>query len=285
LRAGLTGVQEGRGTVLKKEKLVIVRGAGDISTGTIHRLFRAGFPVLALEGQYPSAIRRKAAFSEAVYNGETSVDGVKAVKIHTFSDAWTVLEEGMVPVLVDPEGESIRQHRSAVLVDAILAKKNLGTSIDMADLTIALGPGFTAGRDVHYVIETMRGHNLGRIIAEGSAAPNTGIPGVIAGYGIERVIHAGAAGVFHGFREIGDQVAAGESIGVIVSEDGETEVCTQISGILRGIIRDGFPVTKGFKTADVDPRLEEQKNCFTISDKARCIAGSVLELVCRYQGV
>ena len=270
---------------LQREKLVIIRGAGDISTGTIHRLFRAGFPVLALEGQYPSAIRRKVAFSEAVYNGETSVDGVKAVRVGSFSDAWPVLEKGEVPVLVDPEGESIRQHRPAVVVDAILAKRNIGTSIDMADLTIALGPGFTAGSDVHYVIETMRGHNLGRIIAEGSAAPNTGIPGVIAGYGAERVIHAGAAGVFHGFRGIGDQVAAGECIGMIVSDNGETEVCTQISGVLRGIIRDGFPVTKGFKMADVDPRLEEQKNCFTISDKARCIAGSVLELVCRHQGV
>ena len=259
--------------------LIIVRGAGDISSGTIHRLARAGFAVLALEVARPSAIRRRVAFSEAVYDGAATVEGVTAVRIAGIQEIDEVLARGDVPLLTDPAGESIRRLRPAAVVDAILAKRNLGTTMDMALLTVALGPGFAAGRDVHYVIETMRGHDLGRIIAEGSAAPNTGVPGVIGGYGAERVIHAPAAGVFRMRRDIGSVVDKDEIIGIIVSGDGEVPVRTQIAGILRGVIRDGYPVTKGFKLADVDPRLEQLKNCTTISDKARCIAGSVLELV------
>ena len=260
--------------------MIIIRGAGDIATGTIHRLFCAGFPVLVLETDHPSAIRRKVAFSEAVYDGTATVEGVTAVRISSADQAEETLLQGKVPLLVDSKGESIRTMKPEALVDAILAKKNLGTTMDMAELTIALGPGFEAGKDVHYVIETMRGHDLGRIISEGFALPNTGIPGVIGGYGAERVIHSPAAGVFRGMRDIADEVEAGEKIGNVMIEDGEVPVCTQIAGILRGIIRDGYPVSKGFKLADVDPRLEERKNCFTISDKARCIAGSVLEVVC-----
>ena len=175
--------------------LIIVRGAGDISSGTIHRLARAGFAVLALEVARPSAIRRRVAFSEAVYDGAATVEGVTAVRIAGIQEIDEVLARGDVPLLTDPAGESIRRLRPAAVVDAILAKRNLGTTMDMAPLTVALGPGFVAGRDVHYVIETMRGHDLGRIIAEGSAAPNTGVPGVIAGYGAERVLHAPAAAV------------------------------------------------------------------------------------------
>ena len=263
--------------------MIIVRGAGDISTGTIHRLFRAGFPVLALEAKYPSAIRRKVAFSEAVYDGTATVEGVTAVRIREAGQAGETLAQGRLPLLVDPEGESIRTLKPDVVVDAILAKKNLGTTREMAALTIALGPGFEAGRDVHYVIETMRGHDLGRIIQSGFAAENTGVPGIISGYGAERVIHAPAAGVFRQCREIADEVQAGETIGTVQTAEGEIPVVTVIPGILRGIIRSGFSVTKGFKLADVDPRLEERKNCFTISDKARCIAGSVLEIVCGAQ--
>ena len=262
--------------------LIIVRGAGDISTGTLHRLFCAGLPVLALESARPSAIRRKVAFSEAVYDGTAEVEGVTAVRIDRAEQAEAALERGKLPLLTDPVGESIRQLKPAVVVDAILAKKNLGTSMGMADLTIALGPGFEAGKDVHYVIETMRGHDLGRILSRGCAAPNTGIPGIIAGYGAERVIHSPAAGIFRQRKEIADEVQAGETIGTVETPEGEVPVCTVLSGILRGIIRDGYPVSKGFKLADVDPRLEEKKNCFTISDKARCIAGSVLELAVRY---
>ena len=261
--------------------MIIIRGAGDISTGTIHRLFRAGFPVLALETDRPSAIRRKVAFSEAVYDGAMTVEGVTAVRITDAAQADGVLGQGRVPLLVDPAGVSIRQLKPDAVVDAILAKKNLGTTMGMAELTIALGPGFEAGKDVQYVIETMRGHNLGRIISSGCAAPNTGVPGIIAGFGAERVIHSPAEGVFRPCREIADEVQAGETVGTVLAGDEEIPVRTRISGILRGIIRDGYPVTKGFKLADVDPRLEEKKNCFTISDKARCIAGSVLELVVR----
>lgn len=260
--------------------MIIVRGAGDISTGTIHRLFRAGFPVLVLETNRPSAIRRKVAFSEAVYDGTATVEDVTAVRIDDAGQAKRMLQQGWVPLLVDPAGACIRQLKPSVVVDAILAKKNIGTSMDMAPLTIALGPGFEAGRDVHYVIETMRGHDLGRIIAKGSAMPNTGVPGVIGGYGAERVIHSPAAGIFRGSRAIADEMRAGETIGTVVSGTEEIPVQAKIPGILRGIIRDGFPVTEGFKLADVDPRLEEKKNCFTISDKARCIAGSVLEIIC-----
>ena len=264
------------------EHLIIVRGAGDISTGTIHRLFRAGFPVLALESERPSAIRRRVAFSEAVYDGSATVERVTAVRVADIRDAAAALDAGKLPLLVDPNGESIRQLRPAAVVDAILAKKNLGTTVDMAPLTIALGPGFVAGTDVHCVIETMRGHNLGRIIVSGSAMPNTGVPGLIGGYGAERVIHAPAAGTFRMLRDIGSVVRAGERVGAIEAAEGEVPVRAKIAGILRGILRDGYPVPKGFKLADVDPRLEQLENCATISDKARCIAGSVLELVCAH---
>ena len=165
-------------------------------------------------------------------------------------------------------------------MDAIIAKKNLGTTREMAPLTIALGPGFAAGQDVDVVVETKRGHKLGRIIREGAAAPNSGVPGIIGGYGAERVLHAQAAGIFRNLHSIADFVAAGEAVAEIETPDGQRlPVVTQISGILRGLLRDGYPVTKGFKVADVDPRRAELENCFLISDKARCIAGSVLELI------
>ena len=166
-------------------------------------------------------------------------------------------------------------------MDAIIAKKNLGTTREMAPLTIALGPGFAAGQDVDVVVETKRGHKLGRIIREGAAAPNSGVPGIIGGYGAERVLHAQSAGIFRNLHSIADFVEAGEAVAEIETPDGQRlPVITQISGILRGLLRDGYPVTKGFKVADVDPRREELSNCFLISDKSRCIAGSVLELVC-----
>lgn len=270
---------------MKKENrgLILVRGAGDLSTGTIHRLHRAGYPVAALETAHPSAIRRRVAFSEAVYQGRTEVEGVTAVLAKDLKDLSRILSEEQVPVLVDPEGNCIRELGPAVLVDAILAKKNLGTRIDMAPLTIGLGPGFEAGRDVDYVIETMRGHDLGRILSEGSALPDTGVPGIIGGYGKERVIHTPAAGVFRPVKDIGDEVTARDIIAVVNTGTEILKVRTEIGGILRGILPDGYPVHAGCKAADVDPRPGERKNCGTISDKARCIAGSVLELVCRHR--
>lgn len=277
---------------MKKTDFIVVRGAGDLATGTIHRLKKAGFHLLVLEAEYPAAIRRQVALSEAVYAGSAQVEGVKAVRMDVdLTDTenrkealWQEMEriwsKDAVPVLVDPEGVSISVLHPAVVVDAILAKKNLGTSRDMAPLTIALGPGFTAGADVDVVIETKRGHNLGRVIRSGSAVPNSGIPGIIGGYGKERVMHAEAEGILRNAASIGDIVEAGTAIAEIETENGRVPVLASLSGLLRGLIRDGYPVTKGFKIADIDPRKEELQNCFTISDKARCIAGSVLEVIC-----
>lgn len=267
---------------MDKEKVIIVRGAGDIATGTIHRLAGAGFRVLALEVERPSAIRRQVALSAAVYEGRAVVEGLAARRVQEPSAAEAVWQAGEVPLLVDPEGTCIPLLKPMVVVDGILAKRNIGTRRDMAPLTIALGPGFEAGIDVDFVIETQRGHNLGRIIRTGSAAPNTGIPGIIGGYGAERVIHAPHSGSLYGLRRIGDFVEKGEPLAEIRNGGEVFPVCATISGLIRGLLPDGFPVNKGLKMADIDPRREEFDNCFTISDKARCIAGSVLELVCRY---
>ena len=220
------------------------------------------------------------AVSEAVYDGHACVEDMKAVLIHDCDEIEAVVKKQEVPVLVDPNGDSIRRLCPEVVVDAILAKKNLGTSRDLAPLTVALGPGFEAGKDVDVVIETRRGHNLGRVIRRGSAYPNTGVPGNIGGYSKERVMHAEKEGIFHNRRKIGDIVTAGEEIAWIETEDGgRCPVPATLTGILRGLLREGYPVTRGFKIADIDPCKEEPANCFTISDKARCIAGSVLETV------
>lgn len=277
---------------MKKKDLIVVRGAGDLATGTIHRLKKAGFRLLVLEAEHPAAIRRQVALSEAVYAGSARVEDVEAVRMDVDlaekKNRKELLEQEMeriwkkdgVPVLVDSAGLSIAALRPAVVVDAILAKKNLGTTKEMAPLVIALGPGFTAGEDVDVVIETKRGHNLGRVIRSGSAVPNTGIPGIIGGYGKERVMHAQAEGILRNAASIGDIVEARAVIAEIETEKGTVPVEASLSGLLRGLIRDGYPVTKGFKIADIDPRKEELQNCFTISDKARCIAGSVLEVIC-----
>ena len=241
---------------MKQEKRIVVRGGGDLATGTIHRLWSAGLRVLVLEAEHPAAIRRQVSLCEAVYEGETTVEGLRAVRVASLAEADAVWAQNAVPILVDPKGSCLAAAKPAVLVDAIIAKKNLGTTLDMAPLTIALGPGFVAGQDVDVVVETKRGHKLGR------------------------VIHSPAAGVFRNRRAIADFVEAGETIALLETPEGKTvPVTTQLSGILRGLLRDGYPVPKGFKVADVDPRREELENCFLISDKARCIAGSVLELV------
>ena len=233
---------------MKRDDVILVRGGGDLATGTIHRLWSAGLKVLVLEAEHPAAIRRQVSVSEAVYEGGAVVEGMRAALVKTLDEAVVIWHRGDVPVMVDPKGELIPQVQPAALVDAILAKKNIGTTRDMAPLTIALGPGFTADVDVDFVVETKRGHRLGRI--------------------------------FRNVCAIGDIVSAGEMIAEIETPDGiRTPVTTRIAGILRGLLRDGYPVTPGFKVADVDPRREELENCFLISDKARCIAGSVLELI------
>lgn len=259
------------------EQLIIVRGGGDIATGTIHKLHSCGYPVLILENDLPSAIRRHVAFSEAVYDGVSEVEGTRCVNASDYEEACQVLEQGDVALLADPQCRVLEQVRPWALIDAILAKKNLGTNRQMADKTIGLGPGFCAGKDVDLVIETMRGHSLGRIIGNGYALSNTGVPGLIGGYGKERVIHSPAKGILISNYQIGDKVKKGEKIAAVVTGQGEVPVEASLDGILRGLIRSGYPVTKGFKIADIDPRESEFENCFTISDKARCIGGSVLE--------
>ena len=277
---------------MNKKILIICRGGGDLATGIVHRLFRAGFPVLVLETDSPAAIRRQVSFSEAVYDGTATVEGVTAERIASANRASVnhVLEEGRVPLLVDPEGSSIPLLKPDIVVDAIIAKKNLGTAKEMAPLVIGVGPGFTAGEDVDLVVESMRGHNLARIFTTGSALPNTGIPGNIGGFAKERVLHAEAAGYMKNIRQIGDIVENGKEIARIyekMTEDGTfsgsyVSVEASISGMIRGLIREGYHFQKGFKIADIDPRESELANCFTISDKARSIGGSVLEAVCGY---
>lgn len=305
--------------IIKKNLLIICRGAGDLATGIIHRLHRAGHRVIALETDYPAAIRRQVSFCEAVYDGSAAVEGVTARLVPALADAETdtetysgendtpaahivsekwdssaieaVLEAGEVPLLIDPKGESIALLKPDVVVDAIIAKKNLGTTIDMAPLVIGVGPGFTAGQDVHLVIESMRGHDLARIITDGMAQPNTGVPGNIAGFTSERVIHAPAAGYIHDVRKIGDIVQKGDEIARIYPDKESYDnalseyvpVNATITGIIRGLIREGYYFRKGFKIADIDPRESEITNCFTISDKARSIAGSVLEAVSAFE--
>lgn len=277
---------------MNKKILIICRGGGDLATGIVHRLFRAGFQVLVLETDSPAAIRRQVSFSEAVYDGTATVEGVTAERIASADKASVnhVLEEGRVPLLVDPDGSSIPLLKPDIVVDAIIAKKNQGTTKEMAPLVIGVGPGFTAGEDVDLVVESMRGHNLARIFTTGSALPNTGIPGNIGGFTKERVLHAEAAGYMKNIRKIGDIVEKGEEIARIyekMTEDGTfsgsyVSVEASISGIIRGLIREGYHFQKGFKIADIDPRESELANCFTISDKARNIGGSVLEAVCGY---
>ena len=266
------------------KNLIIVRGGGDLAPGTIYKLKKSGFPVLILEVPNPSAIRRNVAFCEAVYQGTQTVEDMTCYLVESVEQAEQFINEGKLCVLVDPMGESIARLKPLAVIDAILAKKNLGTNRNMAPITLALGPGFVAGEDVDAVIETKRGHNLGRVLWEGAAAPNTGIPGIIGGYGKERVIHCPAKGILRNVKKITDTVSRGEVIAVVETEDGNVPVEATLDGILRGLIRDGYPVHVGFKMADIDPRAEEYENCFTISDKARCIAGGVLEALLQRKG-
>ena len=251
---------------------VLIRGAGDIASGIALRLHRAGMQVVMTDLPAPTAIRRTVCFSQAILLGEMTVEDVTARRADSSAEAESLLRRGLIPVLADPEGICIPVLKPDVVVDAILAKRNLGTTRDMAPAVIAVGPGFTAPVDCDAVVETMRGHFLGRVITQGSPQPNTGVPGIIAGYGKERVIHSPAAGVFRSDRAIGDIVRAGDVIGYA----GDTPMVTQIDGCLRGLLADGVQVTEGFKCADVDPRGDASYINY-ISDKATSVGGGVLE--------
>ncbi|MGI9951773.1 selenium-dependent molybdenum cofactor biosynthesis protein YqeB [Moorellaceae bacterium AZ2] len=263
---------------MAREKLVVIKGAGDLASGVAHRLWRAGFRIIMTEIPQPTVIRRTVAFAEAVYQGSVIVEDLKGRLVRNSEEAWQVASRDEVAVLIDPQARVVEELRPPVVVDAIMAKANLGTSIHQAPVVIALGPGFQAGRDAHAVIETMRGHYLGRVIFQGEALPNTGVPGEVGGYSAERVLKAPAEGIFQGLKEIGDQVQAGEAVALV----GGIPVVTAISGILRGLLHDGLWVSKGMKVGDVDPR-GEREHCFTISDKARAIAGGVLEAILFFQ--
>jgi len=252
---------------------VVIKGGGDLATGVAHRLHRAGMRFVITELPQPLVIRRSVAFASAVFRGETEVEGVRARLIEPcqIEETW---RKGAIPVLIDPEARIVNTLRPQVLVDAIMAKRNTGTRIDDAPLVIALGPGFTAGVDCHAVIETNRGHHLGRVITAGSTEPNTGVPGTIAGYTEERVLRAPCNGIFKAQCRIGDQVRAGQ----IVAYVNGLPVHAQIDGVLRGLLADSVPTMAGMKVGDIDPRRRIEY-CFTISDKARAIGGGVLEAI------
>lgn len=261
------------------EKLVLIKGGGDIATGVACRLVRSGFPVVVIELPQPTVVRRTVAFAEAVFAGSATVEEITSVKTE-LDGVFRLLADGHVPVLVDPGAKALPSLRPEVVVDAIIAKQNTGTACGDAPVVIALGPGFFAGRDVHAVVETMRGHDLGRVYYQGAALPNTGIPGEIGGMTIERLLRAPADGIFYGRYRIGDAIAAGEIVGHV----GSTPVHARITGILRGLLNDGLTVYSGMKIGDIDPRCRKE-HCFSVSDKARAVAGGVLEAILHLRGI
>lgn len=254
--------------------LIVIKGAGDLASGIALRLHHAKFDVIMTELPVPLAVRRTVAFSEAVRLGRTVVEDVKAARAESADEVKKCLKKGIIPVMPDPEAKIIKEMKPDVVVDAVLAKRNTGTSIDDAPLVIGVGPGFEAGRDCHFVIETKRGHTLGRVIREGSAIPNTGVPGNVGGQTINRLIRASADGIFHPEKKIGDPVKDGERVGNV---DG-IPVCACTDGMIRGLLQDGVRVTTGLKSGDVDPR-GDTVDYRTVSDKALAVAGGVLEAV------
>ena len=253
------------------KQLLIVKGGGDLATGIAHRLLRCGFAVVITEIAEPTVIRRSVAFANAVFIGEMTVEGVTA-ELTTSDKVAACLDAGKLPVVVDPACSIRHQLKPWGIVDAILAKRNCGTTVHDAQVVIGVGPGFIAGKDVHRVVETMRGHDLGRVFTVGSAHPNTGVPGDIGGYTLERLVKAPCAGKFRALRSIGDVVRAGEVLAYVDDEP----VTGMIDGVLRGLLHEGMTVNAGMKIGDIDPRAKVE-HCWSISDKARAIGGGVLE--------
>lgn len=252
--------------------IVLIRGGGDLATGVIQSFVRAGCSVLILETDRPTSIRRTVSLSEAVYNRQVTVEDITSIRVETLSQMHAAWEGGNVPLAIDPKGKWIQEVKPLAVIDAIIAKKNLGTHRAMAPITIGVGPGFCAGEDVDIVVESNRGHQLGRLILEGCALANTGVPGAVKGYTKERVIYSVAEGIFTSTLEIGATVQKGD----VVGEVSGSQIYAEIDGLLRGILRSGMRVPIGFKVGDIDPRLEEYENCFTISDKARSIGNACL---------
>jgi xanthine dehydrogenase accessory factor len=262
---------------IRVEATVVVRGGGDVVSGTIQRLHRSGFKVLVLELPQPLVVRRTVAFAQAVVDGRITVEDTTAVKIQSLEEAASIWRQGHVPVLVDPDGGSIARLQPDVVVDGTMAKRNTGMHRGMAPITIALGPGFVAGTDVDVVIETLEGHGLGSLIFEGSAQPDTGSPVPLFGYAAERVLRAPCAGRIEHVAEIGDVVKKGDIVALVNT----TPAMAHIGGVVRGLIQAGMNVEAGLKIGDVDPH-GVQSYCYTIFDKARAIGGGVLEaILCR----
>jgi len=263
-----------------KYRPIIVRGGGDLATATILKLHNSGFRVISLEIEKPTVIRRTVSFAQAMYDGAIEVEGVKAVKVEAtdLDHIYEILDKRQVAICNDPNGLLIKVLHPQIVIDGILAKKNMGTKITDAPLVIGLGPGFTTKVDCDVIIETKRGHYLGRVITEGKAIANTGIPGLISGIGKDRVIHSPSEGIWNSERRIGDIVKKGDIIATV----GTTKIPATIDGKLRGLLQNGLMVPKGFKVADIDPRGEDTDH-LTVTDKGRCIAGGVLEAINRFE--
>lgn len=255
-------------------KKVLIKGAGDLASGIACRLHQCGFFVVMTDLPVPTAVRRTVSFSRAIYENEATVEFTTGRLCHDWQEAKACLDAGDLAVLVDPEAEILKDYQPDVLVDAIIAKKNLGTKIEDAPIVIGVGPGFTAGEDCHCVVETKRGHYLGKCIYEGSAIANTGVPGDIGGYTKERILRAPCDGLFEPALEIGSIVEAGDICGYV---DGQAMV-SLIPGVVRGLLQSGVKVTAGMKSGDVDPRCSVE-HCDSVSDKARAIGGGVLEAI------
>ncbi len=258
---------------------VLIKGAGDLASGVALRLHRSGFPVVMTELAHPLTVRRTVAFAEAIFAGHTQVEEVRGQRCSP-ADVKAVWADGAIPVLVDPQARVRALVKPIILVDAIMAKRNLGTRIGDARLVVALGPGFCAGQDCHAVVETNRGHNLGRVIWQGSAEADTGQPGALPGMSpnASRVLRAPQDGYVLPHYAIGDRVPSGAIIAAIHDDQGMRPVVAPFPGILRGLIHAEVPVTSGMKIGDLDPRARREY-CFTVSDKSLAIGGGVLEAV------
>ena len=260
--------------MMEQDATVLIKGAGEMASGISHRLTRCRFKVCMTEIPEPHAVRREVSFCEAIHDGEKTVEGLTAVVANSYEQIVEAWSKNYIPIIIDPEATIKKILNPAVLVDAILAKKNLGTRITDAPLIIGVGPGFSAGKDVHLVVESNRGHDLGRVISQGEAEENTGVPGVIAGFSIERVFRAPRGGALQTVKHIGDIVEVGDVIGTVEGKP----IQAGIKGVIRGLLRDGTTVWKGMKAGDIDPR-GVKGHCYTISDKARAVGGGVLEAI------
>ncbi|MDO5714972.1 MAG: selenium-dependent molybdenum cofactor biosynthesis protein YqeB [Tissierellia bacterium] len=251
--------------------LIIFRGGGDVATGSIQKLHRVGYSILVLETPWPNTVRKTVALSECIFKNKVTVEDMTALHCKDLNEIHNAFKQNYIPVIIDPQGEWIWKLKPLAVIDAIIAKKNLGTSRKMAPITIGLGPGFIAGKDVDIVIETNRGHHLGRLIFRGQAEANTHIPGNINGFSKERLLRSPDFGIFHTTKNIGDLVKKGEIIGTVSNQN----IISQIDGCLRGLIENQSYVTKNMKIGDVDPRVDVDYHL--ISDKARNIGGATLE--------